>query len=116
MLNYLAHVTRPETMMPVHQCARFCEDPQLFHVKAVKRVAKCLIGMKHVGIEATINFSKGFVAFADSDFENVWNELETDNTDSLFSRTGHIICMFGFPITWCRRLQFRIALSSIEAE
>ena len=72
MLNCLAHATRPDAMMSFQQCARFCEheDPKLSHNKAVKRVAKYLIGTKHAGIVAIIEFSKGFVAFDDSDFAN----------------------------------------------
>ena len=86
-LDYLACNTRSDMIMPVHKHARFCEDTSLFHEKNVKRVVKYLIGTKNTGIEENIDFSKGFVAFADSDFANGWNKLDADNTDNMFSRT-----------------------------
>ena len=38
MLNYLANTTRPDIMMAVHQCARFCDNSRLSHEKGVKRI------------------------------------------------------------------------------
>ena len=99
MLNYLAHGTRSDVMISVHQCARFCKDPKLSHQKVVKIVVKHLIGTNHAGIEVTVGFNKGLVAFDDSDFANGWNKLDVYNIDNIFSRIRHIICMFGFPIT-----------------
>ena len=103
-------------MISVHQYARLCEDPILHHEKSVKRVMKCLIGRNHVEIEVTIDFNKAFVAFADSDLANGWNNLDADNIDNLLSLIGSIVCMFEIPITWCSRLQTRIALCSTEAD
>ena len=70
MLNYLANTTRPDIMMAVHQCARFCENPKLSHEKAVKRIIKYLMGTRHIGIQATIDVNLGLVVYADSDFAN----------------------------------------------
>ena len=99
MLEYVAHTTRLDSIMSVHQCAPFFEDQKLSHEKAVNRVIKYLIVMNHVGIEETIDFSKGFVAFADSEFANGWSKLDSDNIVNLLSQVGHIVYMFGLPIT-----------------
>ena len=52
----------------------------------MKRLVEYAIGTKNVGIEATINLSKGFVEFVDSDFANGRNKLYADITDNMFSR------------------------------
>ena len=69
-----------------------------------------------MGIKAKIDRSLGLAAYADSDFANGWNKLNPDDASSLCSRTGYIIYYMGMPITWCSKLQSRIALSSTEAE
>ena len=79
VLNYLASTTRPDMMIAVNQCARFSENPKLSHEKAIKRIAKHLIGTKHVGIEAKIDSSLGLIAYADSDFANAFNKLTPEN-------------------------------------
>ena len=116
MLNYLANTTRPDISMAVHQCARFSNEPKLSHEKAVKRIIKYLIGTKNLGLKIKVNMSLGFKAYADSDFANGWNKLNPDDIQNLFSRTGFITFFFGIPLTWCSKLQTRIALSSTEAE
>ena len=116
MLNYLSSTTRPDIMMAVHQCARFCESPRLSHEKAVKRIVKYLIGTQHIGIHAQVDKGKGLEAYADSDFAGFWTKLDLSNIENIFSRTGYIIYYQLVPITWCSKLQTRIALSSTEAE
>ena len=116
MLNYLANTTRPDIMMAVHQCARFCENPRLSHEKGVKRIVKYLLGTRHLGIKAKIDRNLGLAACADSDFANGWNKVNPDDASSLYSRTGYIIYYMGMSITWCSKLQSRIALSSTDAE
>ena len=98
MLNYLVNATRPDIMMAVHQCTRFCEDPKLSKEKAVKRVVKHLLGTRHIGIQAMINTDLGLTAYADSDFANGWDKLTPDDASSLFSRSGHVIYYMGMPI------------------
>ena len=44
MLGYLQSSTRPDISMAVHQCARFNTNPKLIHEKAVKRIARYLLG------------------------------------------------------------------------
>lgn len=38
MLSYLQNQTRPDISMPVHQTARFCNDPKLSHEQAINRI------------------------------------------------------------------------------
>jgi hypothetical protein len=37
-LNYLAHNSRPNTSVAVHQCARLSNEPKALHKKVVKRI------------------------------------------------------------------------------
>ena len=103
-------------MIAVHQCARVCEKPKLSHEKVFKRIVKYLLGTRHIGMHANINLELGLIAFVDSDFANGWNELNTDDASSLFSRSGYSVHCMGMPIFWCIKLKYRIALSSTEVE
>lgn len=116
MLNYLANATRPDAIVAAHQCARHCENPRLSHEKAVKRIAKYLIGTQHIGTQAAIDVGLGLQAHADADFANAWNKLNPDDASALFSRTGYAMHHMRMPIVWCSKIQSRIALSSTEAE
>ena len=40
MLNYLINCTHPEMFFAVHQCARFCNDPNHSHEQAFKRIIR----------------------------------------------------------------------------
>jgi hypothetical protein len=41
-LSYLQAMIRPDTTMPVQQCARFCNEPKRDHEEAVKRICRYL--------------------------------------------------------------------------
>ena len=116
MLNILARTARPDTMMAVHQCARHNEAPKLSHEKIVKRIVKCLIDTKHVGIEAKIDLDLCLVPCADSDFANGWNKTMPEKNENRFPGKGYVMYLAGMPIAWCSKLQSRIDLSSAESE
>ena len=88
VLNYLANATMPDIIMALHQCARFCENPNVSHEKSVKRVVKCLLGTRHIRKHTNINVELGLMEFVDSDFANGWNKLNPDDKSSIFSRSG----------------------------
>ncbi len=116
MMNYLLQSTRPEIAMAVHQCARFCNDPKLSHERAVKRIARYLLGTKDKGIICQPDPSRGLECIVDADFAGGWDRGDSDNPENVMSRTGYIILYAGFPIVWCSKLQTEIALSTMEAE
>ena len=116
MLNYLAHATRPDVTMVVHQFATFCKNPKLSHEKSVNRIFKHLLGTRHMCIQAKTNVEAGLLAHADQDFANGQNKLNPDDLNSLFSRAEHVIFYMNTPIAWCSKFQLRIALSSTEAK
>ena len=68
MLNFLSRTARPDTVMAVHRCARFSENPRLSHEKEIKIIAKQPIGTKHIGIHAKIDSNLGLTAHDDYDF------------------------------------------------
>ena len=98
MLNYLANTSRPDSMMAVHQCTRFCKNPNLSHKKAMKRIVKYLLGTWHVGMQAGINHDIRLTACADLDFANRWNKLNPEDASCFHSRTGYIIYCVSAPI------------------
>ncbi len=116
MMNYLQQSTRPDISMAVHQCACFCNDPRLSHERAVKRIARYLIGTKDRGVVCSPDSSRGLECFADADFAGGWDCGDSDNPENVMSRTGYVILYAGCPIVWCSKLQTEIALSTMEAE
>ena len=59
---------------------------------------------------------KGLECFVDTDFVGGWLTNESDNLDSVYSRTGYIIKYRNCPILWASKLQSEISLSTTEAE
>ena len=85
MLNYSVNTKRSDTMMAMHQCARFSENPKLSHEKVIKKLVKYLIGTNNIGIESKINSSLGLTAYTDSDFANEFNKLTLENIKKISS-------------------------------
>jgi len=52
----------------------------------------------------------------DADFVGCWHKEYSDLRDSVLSRTGYVIRFCGCPVTWCSKLQSKIALSNTESE
>ena len=59
---------------------------------------------------------KGLECFVDMDFALGWSTNESDDPDSVYSRTGYIIKYNNCPILWASKLQSEISLSTTEAE
>ena len=116
MLTYLQGTTRPDIAMAVHQCARFSIDPRLSHERAVKRIARYLLGNKTRGIKFKPDKSKGIQCYVDADFAGGWNKEDPNNAESVLSRTGYIVFYAGCPMLWASRMQTEIALSTAESE
>jgi len=116
MCGYLQSSTRPDISMAVHQCARFNNEPRMMHERALRRIAKYLIGTQDRGIIFKPDKSKGIECFADASFADGWAHSDSNDPENVLSRTGYVIYYAGCPIHWVSKLQTEHALSTCEAE
>lgn len=118
MLIYLARKTRPDTEYAVHTCARFQLDPKRSHENAVKRIGRYLLGTRDKGIVFKPDISKlgQLECFVDADFAGNYTKEQSQDPNSVRSRTGCVILYAGCPIIWFSKLQTEISLSTTEAE
>ncbi len=68
MLSYLQGNTRPNISMPVHQTARFCNEPKLCHEQTVNRIGRYLRHSRNGGIIYKPDKLKGLKCYVDADF------------------------------------------------
>ena len=116
MFMYLANQTRPDIAFAVHQVARYSHNPKEIHGKAVKRIVRYLAGTKDKGLIFKSDFTVGLQMFCDADFAGLWKSEDSQNADSVRSRTGFVIKLYGCPLLWTSRIQTEIACSTLEAE
>ena len=116
MLTYLTGSVRPEISMAVHQCARFSINPKRSHEQAIMRIGRYLLATKDKGIIYTPDSTKGLEVYVDADFAGGWDPENADDADTVYSRTGFVICYAGCPVFWMSKLQTEIALLTAEAE
>ena len=116
MLMYLSNQTRPDITFAVNQVARFTHAPREIHAKAVKRIVRYLAGTQDQGLIFTSNLSIGLEMFCDADFAGLWKFEDPQHPNSVKSRTGFVIKLYGCPLLWTSRLQTEIAASTLEAE
>jgi hypothetical protein len=102
--------------MASHQSARFVNDPQRSHERAMIRLVRYLKGTTTRGIVYTPKPELGLECFVDADFAGGWTQADADNADNVLSRTGYVIQYASCPIGWCSKLQSEIAPSTAEAE
>jgi hypothetical protein len=115
MLNYLCG-TRPDILYAVHQCSRFCNDPRLSHEKVAKRIVRYLKRTPKEGLILRPDSARGIQCFVDADFANGWSSEDSDESSTVYSRTGFVIMYAGCPLIWVSKLQSEVALSATEAE
>mgnify|MGYP003333239863 CR=1 FL=1 len=85
MLGYLRGTSRPEILIPIHQCAWFLNNPMLSHKNSVKRIFKYLSATADKGIIYKPNKEKGIECYADADFAGSWNLEDTDDASNILS-------------------------------
>ena len=113
MMNYLAGTTRPDISMAVHQVARFSADPCLPHERAVKFIARYLLGNSDKGLIYKPDPSRGLECFVDADFAGAWDAEDKLNPENVLSRTGYVIMYAGCPVQWCSKLQHQLLVYPI---
>jgi hypothetical protein len=113
---YLANQTRPDISFAVHQVARFSHAPREIHGKAIKRIVRYLKGTADKGIIFESNLTSGLEMYCDADFAGLWKSENSEQVDSVRSRTGFLIKLYGCPLLWTSRMQTEVACSTLEAE
>jgi len=116
MLSYLQGHTRPDISLPVHQTARFCNDPKLSHKQAITRIGCYLLRSRNKGIKYKVDLSKGLECYVDADFAGGWDQTDPYDVSNLMSRSSFVIKYVDCPIYWSSKLQTEIALSTAKAE
>eukprot|EP00956_Cyclotella_meneghiniana_P012777 scaffold18171_cov42-Cyclotella_meneghiniana.AAC.8 len=102
--------------MATHQTARFCIDPKLSHEQAIMRIGRYLLGTADRGISYEPDPKKGLECYVYADFAGGWSQTDSDDEETVMSRTGYVIFYAGCPVYWVSKLQTEIALSTAEAE
>ena len=98
------------------QCARFNNNPQLSHEQAVKCIGRYLLDTKDKGIIYRPDIKTGLECYVDADFSGGWKYGDHDSMESFLPCTGYVIIYAGCPITWGRKFQTGITLSTTESE
>lgn len=115
-LNFLAHMTRPDISMAVHNCARFSAKPTSLHEQAIKRIGHYLAHTRNKGLIYRPDGSNRLDMYVDANFAGTWHREYAHLRGSCLSRTGFVVIYNGCPIHWGSKLQSEIALSTTEAK
>jgi len=110
MIGSLLYSTtsRFDIMFTVCLCARYQASPKESHFKIVKRILRYLCQTTHFGLWYPKEGYYCLVEFSDSDFAGCKLDRKS---------TGETCHLFGsFLISWHRRKQNNIALSTVEAK
>jgi hypothetical protein len=110
MIGSLLYVTtsRPDVMQEVGQVARFQEAPKESHVLAVKRIFRYLKGTKEFGLWYPKGKDLSLVAYTDADWAGC--------IDDRRSTSGEYFYLGECLVSWLRKKQSSISLSTTEAE
>ena len=73
ILTYLQGLTRPDTSMVVHQCARFSNDPRLIHERAIRKIGKYFSETDTRGIIYDSDKTQEVECYVDADFVGGWD-------------------------------------------
>ena len=117
MLSYLQGSTHRGISMPVHQCARFFNNPRLVQKRAIRRIEKYLVNTSvyvnlpdikrwlntHVIVYRT-DIEKCIECYLDAELPRGWDLSYADNAENVLLLTGYVITYAGCPVLWCSRL------------
>ena len=115
-LPYLGGCTRLDASMSVHQAAKFNTNTKHSHDNAVKRVGRYLKGTNDKVLILKTDLKKGLEIYVNADFACAYDNEDSEDPSTVYSRTGFIIKCANCSITWKHKLQTEIALSTTEAE
>jgi Reverse transcriptase (RNA-dependent DNA polymerase) len=105
-LNFLEKSTRADISYPVHQCARFMENPKQSHGIAIKRIGRYLLETRGEGLIIKPDKKHSFTSYVDADFCGNWDKrIAAEDPDTAKSRTGFLNKYASVPIYWQSKLQ-----------
>ena len=106
-LLYLT-ASRPDIMFVVCLCARYQANPKESHFKAAKIILKYIKGTSTVGLWYPSHSPVHLIGYSDSDFSGC--KLDRKSTSGTCHLLGSSL------ISWHRKKQTCVALSTVEAE
>ena len=106
-LIYLT-ITRPDVSFAVHTVSKFMHTPRHFHLAAVHRIIRYLIGTSTRGLFFPAGSPPQLQAYSDADWAGC--------PDTRKSTTGWCMFIGNAPISWKCKKQDSISKSSTEAE
>jgi len=77
-LLYLENTTRPDISCAVHQCARYCANPEVHHTITIKRIGRYLLGTKDKALIMRPN-QEGMEFWVDAAHASEWNNKTASN-------------------------------------
>nr|KYP72337.1 Copia protein [Cajanus cajan] len=110
MVGSLLYLTifRPDIMFSICICARFQVKPKEVHLQAIKRILRYLKGTANLGINFYKSQNFALLGYCDADYAgDKWERKSTSGRCHFLGR-----CL----VSWIRKRQSTIALSTCEAE
>ncbi|MBW0481244.1 hypothetical protein O181_020959 [Austropuccinia psidii MF-1] len=99
-------------MFTINQLSRFCTQPGSMHWSAFKHLLRYLKGTCMLNLEyskpAISSSTKCLAGWADADY--------TNSKEDRKSMSGHVVLVYGNPISWLSKKQSVVAQSTTEAE
>ena len=69
--------------MPVHQTARFYNNPKLSQEQAITHIGRYLLRSRDKGIKYKVDLSKGLECYVNADFAGGWDQTNPHDKSNL---------------------------------
>jgi len=100
--------TRPDIYFAVNTLSQFLVEPRRVHLVAAKHVMRYLKGTLDYGLRYVTDHEFGLYGYSDSDW--------ADNIPNRKSTSTYCFSLGSSMVSWNNRKQWRVALSTVEAE
>ena len=109
-IMYSATQARPDVLTAVGETARYCNNPDEVHAKAVDQIIHYLAGTKNLALvfDPSVETPTKLYCYVDAN----WGE----DTITRKSVTGYVFMLCGAAISWKSKRQDTVAKSTMEAE
>ena len=87
---------------------------QLSHERAVHRIGTCLKATSDKEIILKPDGSRGIEWYVDADIAGGWDTADSGNSETVLSRTRHLIIYTNCPDLFCSKLQTELKLFTTE--
>lgn len=119
-VNYLAVITRPDIAKPICKLAEHLLNPSEKHDRLVDRVMEYLWSTRYLAIQFNGNTSTDVIKVNHSSIPRqlriASDAAFADDPETRKSSQGHVIQLFGGPVSWKASKQSTVTTSSTEAE